>query len=223
MKDKILISDEDRDLLDHSIYYDKCNKKFCIIDGGKKYLNRIIAKRMGLTGRVTLKDKNPFNLRRDNLISIKFPAEPILSDEDKDIKNVYFSKRLNRFREKYTEKFLHKIVAERMGLQGFIKFKDNNPFNCRRDNLIELRDTTKPLLSKEDEDLLNAGFYYHKSNNKFKRVNHKDKYLHRVIAKRMGLVGTIKFRDGDSTNCRRTNLYAVQNYAFRRRQRSSKI
>jgi len=49
--------------------------------------------------------------------------------------------------------YLHRVVGERMGLQGYVRFIDGNPLNCKRANLTDkprkrvyVRDTPDPLV-----------------------------------------------------------------------------
>lgn len=134
---KLLVSEEDKDLLEFSIHYESRWKRFRIRKT-KELVHIVIAKRIGLIGRIGFKDNNPLNCQRNNLYEIRNKVTPLLSEQDKDLLELPFSfvNKKVRFSGR-TREYLHKIVAERMGLKSYIGFKDGNPLNCQRSNLYE--------------------------------------------------------------------------------------
>lgn len=205
-KVNISVSKEDEDLLTLRLRFEKALNR--VVFGGRtKFVHRIIGQRMGMKGNIIFKDNNPLNCKRDNLIEMKERLKPLVSKEDKDLLSLHFrydNKKQNI--EIYeNHRRISKVIAERMGLKGQIGFKDKNHLNCRRDNLYETRRQINPIVSKQDEDLLKQSFHFNTTLKKFQKAG-TNEYLHRIIAQRMGLTGLIKFKDGNTLNCKRSNL-----------------
>lgn len=72
---------------------------------------------------------------------------------------------------------------------------------------IKLTQGFEAQVSDIDFAFLNDySWHYHSSNCGARRGTGTNNYLHREIAKRMGLIGSIGFKDRNKLNCQRENL-----------------
>lgn len=95
---------------------------------------------------------------------------------------------------KYRDKYLHRLIAERMGLDPSkrIYHKNNNRLDFRRSNLIDFPPTQESirknaLIDERNMDLIENHSWSFSKRYLQARIDDKIQYLHILIAKRMGL------------------------------------
>jgi len=117
---------------------------------------------------------------------------------------------------KYKGKYLHRIIAERIGLDlnKRISHANDNHFDFQRSNLIDISSAQKSiresiLIDECDMDLIRDYTWCLNTNGYlYAWVNGKPQYLHVIIAERMGLdvSGDIDHEDRNPLNNQRDNL-----------------